>query len=78
MSKDPSREIAMKLVYYLVVAKSSRRDSKYFKPKIVFYYLHERVSIRVLRTWWVKVPKKLKIRKIERKKERNPRKRDMN
>ena len=35
MSKDPSREIAMRIVYYLVVAKSSGRDYKYFKPKIV-------------------------------------------
>ena len=35
MSKDPNREIAIKLVYYLVVAKSSRRNYKYFKPKIV-------------------------------------------
>ncbi len=35
MSKDPSREIATKLVYYLVVAKSSGRDYKYFKPKII-------------------------------------------
>ena len=35
MSKDPSREIATKLVYYLVVAKSSGRDYKHFKPKIV-------------------------------------------
>ena len=37
MSKDPSREIAMELVYYLVVVKSSGRDYKYFKPKIVLY-----------------------------------------
>ncbi len=44
MSKDPSRKIATKLVYYLVVAKSSGRDYKYFKPKIVILYLHERVS----------------------------------
>ena len=35
MSKDPRREIATKLVYYLVVAKSSGQDYKYFKPKIV-------------------------------------------
>ena len=35
MSKDPSREIMTKLVYYLVVAKSSGRDYKYFKPKII-------------------------------------------
>ena len=35
MSKDPSREIATKLVYYLVVAKSLGRDYKYFKPKII-------------------------------------------
>ncbi len=35
MSKDPSREIATKLVYYLVVAKSSGRDYKHFKPRIV-------------------------------------------
>ncbi len=35
MSKDPSREIVTKLVYYLVVAKSSGWDYKYFKPKIV-------------------------------------------
>ena len=46
MSKDLSREIAIKLVYYLVVAKSSERDYKYFKPKIVIIvYLHERDSI---------------------------------
>ena len=45
MSKDPSREIATKLAYYLVVAKSSGRDYKYFKLKIVIIiYLHERVS----------------------------------
>ena len=62
MSKDPSREIATKLVYYLVVAKSSGRDYKYFKPKIVItIYLYERDSTRVLRTWWVKVPRKLKL-----------------
>ena len=61
MSKDPSREIATKLVYYLVVAKSSGWDYKYFKPKIAnIIYLHERVSTRVLRTWWVKVPRKIK------------------
>ncbi len=61
MSKDPNREIAIKLVYYLVVAKSSRRNYKYFKPKIVIIiYLHERVSIQVLRTWWVKVLRKIK------------------
>ena len=66
MSKDPSREIATKLVYYLVVAKSSGRDYKYFKPKIVvIIYLHERVSIRVLRVWWVKVLKKNKIKNSE-------------
>ena len=35
MSKDLSREIATKLVYYLMVAKSSGRDYIYFKPKIV-------------------------------------------
>ena len=35
MSKDPSRKIATKLVYYLVVTKSSGRDYKDFKPKIV-------------------------------------------
>ncbi len=35
MSKDLSREIATKLVYYLVIAKSSGRDYKHFKPKIV-------------------------------------------
>ena len=51
MSKDPNREIAIKLVYYLVVAKSSGRDYKYFKPKIVIIiYLHERVSTQVFRT----------------------------
>ncbi len=65
MSKDPSREIATKLVYYLVVAKSSGWDYKYFKPKTdkINYDLHERVSTRVLRIWWVKVPRKLKILK---------------
>src|SRR6266542_250619 len=62
MSKVPNREIVTKLVYYLVVAKSSGRDYKYFKPRIVIY-LHERVSTRVLRTWWVKVPRKIKILK---------------
>ena len=42
MSKDLSRKIATKLVYYLVVAKSSRRDYKYFKPKIVIIiYMRE-------------------------------------
>ena len=35
MSKDPSREIATKLVYYLMVAKSSGWDYKHFKSKIV-------------------------------------------
>ena len=46
MSKDPSRKIAMKLVYYLVIAKSSGWDYKYFKPKIIsiIVYLHERDS----------------------------------
>ena len=47
MSKDPSREIAMKLVYYLVVAKSLGQDYKYFKPKIVIiimYYMRELAS----------------------------------
>ena len=71
MSKDSSREIATKLVYYLVVAKSSRRDYKYFKLKIVTY-LHEKDSTQVLRTWWVKVPRKNKTSKIERKKEEKP------
>ena len=42
MSKDPSRKIAMKLVYYLVVAKSSRQDYRYFKPKIVIKYIYTR------------------------------------
>ena len=42
MSKDPSREIATKLVYYLVVAKSSGRDYKYFKPKIVNNIIYTR------------------------------------
>ncbi len=35
MSKDPSREIAIELIYYLVVAKSSGQNYKHFKPKIV-------------------------------------------
>ena len=38
MSKDPSREIVTKLVYYLVVVKSSGQDYKYFKSKIVILY----------------------------------------
>ena len=42
MSKDPSREIAIKLVYYLVVAKSSGWDYKYFKPKIVNIIIYTR------------------------------------
>ena len=43
MSKDPSREIVMKLVYYLVVVKSSGRDYKYFKLKIVIIiYIYTR------------------------------------
>src|SRR6266542_6742733 len=50
MSKDPSREIATKLIYYLMVAKSSERDCKYFKLKLVIIYLYEKVSTRVLRT----------------------------
>ena len=51
MNKDPSREIAMKLVYYLVVVKSSEQDYKHFKPKIVIIiYLHERDSTQILRT----------------------------
>src|SRR6266498_3916224 len=70
ISKDQSRKIAIKLIYYLMVAKSSGRDYKYFKSKIVIIiYLHERVSTRVLRTWWVKVPRKNKRSKIKRKKE---------
>ena len=44
MSKNPSREIVTKLVYYIVVAKSSGRDYKHFKPKIViiiYIYMRE-------------------------------------
>ena len=65
MSKDPSREIATKLVYYLVVAKSLGWDYKYFKPKIVNIILYERDSTRVFKTWWVKVLRKIKIKKRE-------------
>ena len=42
MSKDPSREIVTKLAYYLVVAKSSGRDYKYFKPKIIIIIIYTR------------------------------------
>ena len=42
MSKNPSREIAMKLVYYLMIAKSLGWDYKYFKPKIVMSYNYTR------------------------------------
>jgi len=42
MSKDPSREIATKLVYYLMVAKSSGRDYKHFKLKIVIIIIYTR------------------------------------
>ena len=42
MSKNLSKEIAMKLIYYLVVTKSSEWDYKYFKPKIVFFYYYMR------------------------------------
>ncbi len=56
-----------KLVYYLIVAKSSGQDYKYFKPKIVVIiaYLHERDSTRVFKTWWVKVSRKNKIKNRE-------------
>ena len=63
MSKDPSREIATKLVYYLVVAKSSGRDYKYFKPMIVIiimYYTRE-IAPLYLVYGEVKVLKKCKI-----------------
>ena len=67
MSKDPSREIAMKLVYYLVIVKSSGQNYKYFKLKIIIIiiYLHERDSIRVFKTWCVKVPRKKIIKNRE-------------
>ncbi len=42
MSKDPSREIATKLIYYIVVVKSSGRDYKYFKPKIIIIIIYTR------------------------------------
>ena len=42
MSKDPNREIVTKLVYYLVVAKSSERDYKYFRPKIAIIIIYTR------------------------------------
>ena len=42
MSKDPSREIVTKLVYYLVIAKSLGWDYKYFKPKIVNIIIYTR------------------------------------
>jgi len=42
MSKDPSRKIVTKLVYYLVIAKSSERDYKYFKLKSVMKYNYTR------------------------------------
>ncbi len=35
MSKDPSKEIAIELVYYLVIAKSSGQNYKHFKSKII-------------------------------------------
>jgi len=59
MSKNLSSEIAIELVYYLVIAKSSEQDYKYFKPKLM-YNLHKRDSIWVDKTWWVKVPRKYK------------------
>ena len=42
MSKDPSRKIATKLIYYIVVVESSRWDYKYFKPKIVNIIIYMR------------------------------------
>jgi len=49
MSKDPSREIVTKLVYYLVIAKSSGRDYKYFKPKIVIIIYTKEIAPESLR-----------------------------
>ncbi len=67
MSKDSSRKIALKLVYYLVVAKSSGQDYKYFKPKIVIIiYIYTReITPESLKTWWVKVSRKNKIKNKE-------------
>ena len=71
MSKDPSREIATKLVYYLVVAKSSGRDYKHFKPKIVIIYTREIAPESLGPGGW-KSQESLKSWKIERKKEEKP------
>ena len=62
MSKDPSREIVTKLVYYLVVAKSSGWDYKNFKPTIVIYYTRE-IAFLCIVYGEVKVLKKIKIQK---------------
>jgi len=44
MSKDLSREIAMELVYYLMVIKSLGQDYKYFKPMIVIMYYTRKIA----------------------------------
>jgi len=75
MSKDPSKEIAIKLVYYLVVAKSSGWDYKHFKLKLVISIIFYTREIAPLWIAYgeVKVLKKVKIqKKIVRKEERSP------
>src|SRR6266498_611450 len=75
MSKDLSREIVTKLIYYLVVAKSSGRDYKYFKPKIIIiiiiYYTRELAPLWIAYSE-VKVLKKVKNLKKVRKEKRSP------
>ena len=71
MSKDPSREIVTKLVYYLVVAKSSGRDYKYFKPKIVIIIYTKELASESLGSGGWKSQEILKL-KIVRKKEEKP------
>ena len=65
MSKDPNREIAMKLVYYLVVAKSSGRDYKYFKPTIFIMYYTREIAPLWIAYGEVKVLKKVKSKNSE-------------
>src|SRR6266542_1841375 len=60
MSKDPSRKIAMKLVYYLVVAKSSEWDYKHFKLMIIIMYYKRELTTLCIAYSEVKVLRKVK------------------
>ena len=67
----------MKLVYYLVIAKSLGRDYKYFKPKIIIIIIYTReIAPESLRPNEWKFQERIKSN-IERKKERNSSKRGM-